>query len=214
MGGEGTVNETVFSVLCRCSPLIEFLRKKIKKKCLEGVICCAGQIVLSYTQNPAKRACSFVIPGKTFIPLWCNFGTVKFPNSAFVVIVSLHPHCCWSQFLTQSQLTRGCVIQIYQIPMLLSTLLGPNSNSALGKTLLFKTSCFDCHEKAWTQHQRQQQQLCLLGLQLSLSSCTVASLYHLVWMKKDHMSMLQQWPVHLFGRNIILIKNYKTETAS
>lgn len=89
--------------------------------------------------------------------------------------------------------------------MLLSTLLGQNSNSALGKTLLFKTSCFDCHEKAWTQHQWQQQQLCLLGLQLSLSSCTVASLYHLVWMKKDHMSMLQQWPVHLFGRNTILI---------
>ena len=86
--------------------------------------------------------------------------------------------------------------------------------STYGKTLLFKTSCFDCHEKAWMQHQRQQQQLCLLGLQLSLSSCTVASLYHLVWMKKDHMSMLQQWPVHLFGRNIILIKNYKTETAS
>ena len=101
MGGEGRVNETVFSVLHRCLPLIEFLWKNIKKKCLDDVICCPRQIVFFYTQNPAKRACSFVIPGKTFIPLWCNFGTVKFPNSAFAVTVSLDPHCCWSQFLTQ-----------------------------------------------------------------------------------------------------------------
>lgn len=68
-GGEGRVNKTVFSVLRRCLPLIEFLRKKIKKKCLEDVICCPRQIVFFHIQNPAKRACSFVIPGKTFIPL-------------------------------------------------------------------------------------------------------------------------------------------------